>query len=110
MIVTKRFEKLEGSIKNVKIFGRMLQLARHTEEARSNFGTIPRPGNSKHQSSCVGREQERGDGSGNLFIPKLDPPTGFTDSHELSEAECDLDRGRPRGGSQRHIRDFVIAV
>ncbi|XP_043281864.1 Down syndrome cell adhesion molecule-like protein Dscam2 isoform X2 [Venturia canescens] len=89
---------------------KMLQLARHTEEARSNFGTIPRPGNSKHQSSCVGREQERGDGSGNLFIPKLDPPTGFTDSHELSEAECDLDRGRPRGGSQRHIRDFVIAV
>lgn len=89
----------------------MLQLARHTEETRSNFGTIPRPGNSKHQSSCAGREQER-DGSGNLFIPKLDPPTGFTDSHELSEAECDLDRGRGRGptNNQRHLRDFVIAV
>ena len=90
----------------------MLQLARHPEEARTNFGTIPRPGNTKHQPSWAGREQER-DGSGNLFVPKLDPPTGFTDSHELSEAECDLDRGRGRGGSttsQRHLRDFVIAV
>ncbi|XP_076177155.1 cell adhesion molecule Dscam2 isoform X1 [Ptiloglossa arizonensis] len=88
---------------------KMLQLARHTsEETRSNFGPISGFGNPKHQSSnsCSTRDQER-DGSGNLFIPKLDPPTGFSDAFELSEAECDLDRGR---GSQRNARDFVIAV
>ncbi|KZC04295.1 Down syndrome cell adhesion molecule-like protein Dscam2, partial [Dufourea novaeangliae] len=86
---------------------RMLQLARRTsEEARSNFGPISGFGNSKHQphNSCSNRDQER-DGSGNLFIPKLDPPSGFSDAFELSEAECD--RGH---SSQRHIRDFVIAV
>ncbi|XP_076235762.1 cell adhesion molecule Dscam2 [Calliopsis andreniformis] len=84
---------------------KMLQLARHTtEETRSNFGPLSGFGNSKHQSSS--RDQER-DGSGNLFIPKLDPPTGFSDAFELSEAECDLDRGHT---SQRNVRDFVIAV
>ncbi|XP_043801206.1 Down syndrome cell adhesion molecule-like protein Dscam2 isoform X3 [Apis laboriosa] len=85
---------------------KMLQLARHTsEETRSNFGPISGFGNSKHQSSnsCSNRDQER-DGSGNLFVPKLDPPSGFSDAFELSEAECDLDRG------QRNVRDFVIAV
>lgn len=85
---------------------RMLQLARHTsEETRPNFGPISGFGNSKHQSSnsCSNRDQER-DGSGNLFVPKLDPPSGFSDAFELSEAECDLDRG------QRNVRDFVIAV
>ncbi|XP_034170916.1 cell adhesion molecule Dscam2 isoform X3 [Osmia lignaria lignaria] len=88
---------------------KMLQLARHTsEETRSNFGPISGFSNSKHQSStsCSNRDQER-DGSGNLFIPKLDPPTGFSDAFELSEAECDLDRGH---SSQRNVRDFVIAV
>ncbi|CAD1479845.1 unnamed protein product, partial [Heterotrigona itama] len=57
-----------------------------------------------HQSSnsCSNRDQER-DGSGNLFVPKLDPPTGFSDAFELSEAECDLDRGH---SSQRNVRDF----
>ncbi|XP_076619182.1 cell adhesion molecule Dscam2 isoform X3 [Colletes latitarsis] len=88
---------------------KMLQLARHTsEETRSNFGPISGLGNPKHQSSnsCSNRDQER-DGSGNLFIPKLDPPTGFSDAFELSEAECDLDRGH---SSQRNVRDFVIAV
>ncbi|KAK9303509.1 hypothetical protein QLX08_004819 [Tetragonisca angustula] len=88
---------------------KMLQLARHTsEETRSNFGPITGFGNSKHQSSnsCSNRDQER-DGSGNLFVPKLDPPTGFSDAFELSEAECDLDRGH---SSQRNVRDFVIAV
>ncbi|XP_031774447.1 Down syndrome cell adhesion molecule-like protein Dscam2 [Apis florea] len=88
---------------------KMLQLARHTsEETRSNFGPISGFGNSKHQSSnsCSNRDQER-DGSGNLFVPKLDPPSGFSDAFELSEAECDLDRGHT---SQRNVRDFVIAV
>ncbi|XP_048270397.1 Down syndrome cell adhesion molecule-like protein Dscam2 isoform X5 [Bombus terrestris] len=88
---------------------KMLQLARHTsEETRSNFGPISGFGNSKHQSSnsCSNRDQER-DGSGNLFVPKLDPPTGFSDAFELSEAECDFDRGH---SSQRNVRDFVIAV
>ncbi|KAG7198654.1 hypothetical protein KM043_006011 [Ampulex compressa] len=88
---------------------KMLQLARHTsEETRSNFGSVSGPGNSKHQpgNSCSNRDQER-DGSGNLFVPKLDPPTGFSDAFELSEAECDLDRGH---SSQRNVRDFVIAV
>ncbi|XP_076760630.1 cell adhesion molecule Dscam2 isoform X2 [Xylocopa sonorina] len=88
---------------------KMLQLARHTsEETRSNFGPISGLGNPKHQSgnSCSNRDQER-DGSGNLFVPKLDPPTGFSDAFELSEAECDLDRGH---SSQRNVRDFVIAV
>ncbi|XP_078048429.1 cell adhesion molecule Dscam2 [Augochlora pura] len=86
---------------------KMLQLARHTgEETRSHFGPISGFGNSKHQShnSCSNRDQER-DGSGNLFIPKLDPPSGFSDAFELSEAECD--RGH---SSQRNVRDFVIAV
>ncbi|XP_076282094.1 cell adhesion molecule Dscam2 isoform X2 [Lasioglossum baleicum] len=86
---------------------KMLQLARHTgEETRSNFGPISGFGNSKHQShnSCSNRDQER-DGSGSLFIPKLDPPSGFSDAFELSEAECD--RGH---SSQRNVRDFVIAV
>ncbi|KAK0170460.1 hypothetical protein PV328_011021 [Microctonus aethiopoides] len=89
---------------------KMLQLARYTgEETRTSFGTIPRPGNSKHQSSHrIRKQQERSDaGSGNLFIPKLDPPSGFSDALELSEAECDLDRGHH---SQRNRRDFVIAV
>ncbi|XP_026302211.1 Down syndrome cell adhesion molecule-like protein Dscam2 isoform X12 [Apis mellifera] len=88
---------------------KMLQLARHTsEETRSNFGPISGFGNPKHQSSnsCSNRDQER-DGSGNLFVPKLDPPSGFSDAFELSEAECDLDRGHT---SQRNVRDFVIAV
>ncbi|XP_017765729.1 PREDICTED: Down syndrome cell adhesion molecule-like protein Dscam2 [Eufriesea mexicana] len=88
---------------------KMLQLARHTsEETRSNFGPISGFGNPKHQSSnsCSNRDQER-DGSGNLFVPKLDPPTGFSDAFELSEAECDLDRGH---NSQRNVRDFAIAV
>ncbi|XP_017890990.1 Down syndrome cell adhesion molecule-like protein Dscam2 isoform X2 [Ceratina calcarata] len=88
---------------------KMLQLARYTsEETRSNFGPIPGFGHTKHQSSnsCSNRDQER-DGSGNMFIPKLDPPTGFSDAFELSEAECDLDRGH---SSQRNVRDFVIAV
>ncbi|XP_015126574.1 Down syndrome cell adhesion molecule-like protein Dscam2 isoform X1 [Diachasma alloeum] len=90
-----------------KIKHRMLQLARYTsEETRTSFGTIPRPGNSKHQSGTISREQ--GDaGSGNLFVPKLDPPSGFSDALELSEAECDIDRGNH---GQRHLRDFVIAV
>ncbi|XP_076675907.1 cell adhesion molecule Dscam2 isoform X2 [Andrena cerasifolii] len=84
---------------------KMLQLARHTsEETRSNFGPITGLGHPKHQSS--NRDQER-DGSGNLFTPKLAPPRGFTDPFELSEAECDLDRGH---ASQRNVRDFVIAV
>lgn len=84
----------------------MLQLARYTsEETRTSFGTIPRPGNSKHQSGII---REQGDaGSGNLFVPKLDPPSGFSDALELSEAECDIDRGNH---GQRHLRDFVIAV
>ncbi|EFN82424.1 Down syndrome cell adhesion molecule [Harpegnathos saltator] len=89
---------------------KMLQLARHTsEEARANFGPIAGPGHPKHQSgnSCANRDQER-DGSGNLFVPKLDPPSGFSDAFELSEAECDLDRGHH--SSQRNVRDFVIAV
>ncbi|XP_039305921.1 Down syndrome cell adhesion molecule-like protein Dscam2 isoform X4 [Solenopsis invicta] len=87
---------------------KMLQLARHTsEEARANFGPISGFGHPKHQSgnSCANRDQER-DGSGNLFVPKLDPPSGFSDAFELSEAECDFDRGH----SQRNVRDFVIAV
>ncbi|XP_066598053.1 cell adhesion molecule Dscam2-like isoform X1 [Prorops nasuta] len=86
---------------------KMLQLARYSEETRAHFGAIPGFGHSKHQSSnpCANREQER-DGSGNLFVPKLDPPSGFSDAFELSEAECDIDRGR----SQRNVRDFVIAV
>ncbi|KAG8038992.1 hypothetical protein G9C98_003299 [Cotesia typhae] len=88
---------------------KMLQLARYTgEETRTSFGTIPRPGNPKHQPGNRIREQERGDaGSGILFIAKLDPPSGFSDALELSEAECDLDRGH---GGQRNRRDFVIAV
>ncbi|XP_044591619.1 Down syndrome cell adhesion molecule-like protein Dscam2 isoform X3 [Cotesia glomerata] len=88
---------------------KMLQLARYTgEETRTSFGTIPRPGNPKHQPGNRTREQERGDaGSGTLFIAKLDPPSGFSDALELSEAECDLDRGH---GGQRNRRDFVIAV
>ncbi|XP_071566444.1 cell adhesion molecule Dscam2 isoform X1 [Temnothorax nylanderi] len=88
---------------------KMLQLARHTsEEARANFGPISGPGHPKHQSGnpCANRDQER-DGSGNLFVPKLDPPSGFSDAFELSEAECDFDRGH---NSQRNVRDFVIAV
>ncbi|XP_018349042.1 PREDICTED: Down syndrome cell adhesion molecule-like protein Dscam2 isoform X2 [Trachymyrmex septentrionalis] len=88
---------------------KMLQLARHTsEEARANFGPIPGLGHPKHQSGnpCANRDQER-DGSGNLFVPKLDPPSGFSDAFELSEAECDFDRGH---NSQRNVRDFVIAV
>ncbi|XP_011880275.1 PREDICTED: Down syndrome cell adhesion molecule-like protein Dscam2 isoform X2 [Vollenhovia emeryi] len=88
---------------------KMLQLARHTsEEARANFGPISGPGHPKHQSGnpCANRDQER-DGSGNLFVPKLDPPSGFSDAFELSEAECDFDRGH---NSQRNLRDFVIAV
>ncbi|XP_047364964.1 Down syndrome cell adhesion molecule-like protein Dscam2 isoform X2 [Vespa velutina] len=88
---------------------KMLRLARHpSEETRTNFGPITGIGNSKHQSSnsCTNRDQER-DGSGNLFVPKLDPPSGFSDAFELSEAECDLDRGHC---SQRNVRDFVIAV
>lgn len=87
----------------------MLQLARYTsEEARANFGAIAGSGHPKHQSgnSCANRDQER-DGSGNLFVPKLDPPSGFSDAFELSEAECDFDRGH---SSQRNVRDFVIAV
>ncbi|XP_018406582.1 PREDICTED: Down syndrome cell adhesion molecule-like protein Dscam2 [Cyphomyrmex costatus] len=88
---------------------KMLQLARHTsEEARAHFGPIPGFGHPKHQSGnpCANRDQER-DGSGNLFVPKLDPPSGFSDAFELSEAECDFDRGH---NSQRNVRDFVIAV
>ncbi|KAG5318479.1 DSCL protein, partial [Acromyrmex heyeri] len=88
---------------------KMLQLARHTsEEARANFGPISGLGHPKHQSGnpCANRDQER-DGSGNLFVPKLDPPSGFSDAFELSEAECDFDRGH---NSQRNVRDFVIAV
>ncbi|KAI4491241.1 hypothetical protein M0802_010337 [Mischocyttarus mexicanus] len=89
---------------------KMLRLARHTsEETRTNFGPITGIGNTKHQSSnsCTNRGDQERDGSGNLFIPKLDPPSGFSDAFELSEAECDLDRGHC---SQRNVRDFVIAV
>jgi hypothetical protein len=40
-----------------------------------------------------------------MFIPKLDPPSGFSDALELTDAECEqLERG------QRNLRDFVIAV
>ncbi|XP_029162197.1 Down syndrome cell adhesion molecule-like protein Dscam2, partial [Nylanderia fulva] len=88
---------------------KMLQLARYTgEEARANFGSIAGSGHPKHQSGnpYANREQER-DGSGNLFVPQLDPPSGFSDAFELSEAECDFDRGH---NSQRNVRDFVIAV
>ncbi|XP_043471452.1 Down syndrome cell adhesion molecule-like protein Dscam2 isoform X5 [Leptopilina heterotoma] len=87
---------------------KMLQLARYTgEEARSIFG-LHGSGHSRHQSGSVFREhqQQERDGPGHLFIPKLDPPSGFSDPHELSEAECDLDRGR----GQRNLRDFIIAV
>lgn len=69
------------------------------------------------------------DGSGN-FVPKLAPPSGFTDSHDIS-GNNDYDNreqrdrnhephdewpGHRRNGSanssqhQRHLRDFVIAV
>ncbi|TGZ47860.1 hypothetical protein DBV15_09209 [Temnothorax longispinosus] len=43
-----------------------------------------RPGHPKHQSGnpCANRDQER-DGSGNLFVLKLDPPSGFSDAFEL---------------------------
>lgn len=102
--------RIQGNkLKKYPFVFRMLQLARHTsEEARANFGPISGPGHPKHQSGnpCANRDQER-DGSGNLFVPKLDPPSGFSDAFELSEAECDFDRGH---NSQRNVRDFVIAV
>ncbi|XP_044016307.1 Down syndrome cell adhesion molecule-like protein Dscam2 isoform X2 [Aphidius gifuensis] len=88
---------------------KMLQLARYTgQETRTKFGTVPKPGNTKHKSiNVIKQHSERGHaGSGNLFIPQLEPPTGFSDTLELSEAECDLDRGP----GQRNMRDFVIAV
>ncbi|XP_046745786.1 Down syndrome cell adhesion molecule-like protein Dscam2 isoform X2 [Diprion similis] len=79
---------------------KMLQLARYTsEEARASLGSVAMSAGSKHQSS--------NDGSGSLFATKLDPPSGFTDTLELSEAECDIDRGR---GRHRIPRDFTIAV
>lgn len=90
---------------------RMLQLARYTgEETHSNFRINAAIGGfsiAKHQSGSVIREQQEREGSGHMFIPKLDPPSGFSDAFELSEAECDLDRGQT---NQRNHRDFVIAV
>lgn len=47
-----------------------------------------------------------------FFSTKLDPPTGFSDSVELSEAECDLDivRNSKISPKHTHTRDFTIAV
>ncbi|XP_012280177.1 Down syndrome cell adhesion molecule-like protein Dscam2 [Orussus abietinus] len=86
---------------------KMLQLARYTsEETDPVFGAVAEFGNTKHQSSCSIRDQER-DGCGSMFVPKLEPPSGFSDAVELSEAECDLDIGQR---NRRNIRGFVITV
>ncbi|XP_058789231.1 cell adhesion molecule Dscam2-like isoform X3 [Phymastichus coffea] len=95
---------------------KMLQLARGAaEEARTNGGSGLRQqqqqqlgpaataGLAKHQSAHVAER----DGPGhNMFVPKLDPPRGFTDTFELSEPpDCD-----PLPPAARNLRDFVIAV
>ncbi|XP_015600048.1 Down syndrome cell adhesion molecule-like protein Dscam2 isoform X2 [Cephus cinctus] len=88
---------------------KMLQLARCTrEETRSGLGSVSGFGNPKHQSRThvVSREQER-DGCGSLFITKVDPPSGFSDTIELRKTDYDLDRGH---GGHRRSQGFVIAV
>lgn len=103
----------------------MLQLARYTgEEARSNqlvggsatassgpgHQQLGGPGHTKHQSGPLVPER---DGPGhNMFIPKLDPPSGFSDALELTDPEYNEQQQQQhvdRAG-QRNLRDFVIAV
>ncbi|XP_031783300.1 Down syndrome cell adhesion molecule-like protein Dscam2 isoform X4 [Nasonia vitripennis] len=104
---------------------KMLQLARYTgEEARSNQlvgGSATAssgpghqqhggPGHPKHQSGPLVPER---DGPGhNMFVPKLDPPSGFSDALELTDPEYNEQQQQQhvdRAG-QRNLRDFVIAV
>ncbi|KAK6620099.1 hypothetical protein RUM44_006499 [Polyplax serrata] len=52
-------------------------------------------------------------GSSSPYVFKLDPPTGFSDSIELSEAECDRPSKLSAYRSPRKSntsRDFTIAV
>lgn len=79
------------------------QLARYTgEEAnQQQFGGL---GHTKHQQ----------------FVPKLDPPRGFTDALELNEPDLISNRQQKQQQKnknnnhhphhQNHHRDFVIAV
>lgn len=95
----------------------MLQLAGYTgEEARSpQYGPIHepngRPRNSKHQPGPFVRQQqylqERNRPGHNLFVPKLDPPSRFSDAFELSPGNRDIDRDHQ---PKANHRDFVIAV
>lgn len=65
------------------------------------------------------RHREKGAEWGNeLSTLELKPPTGFTDAHETSEAECDIDMKlrlhRKRGGQNCQLskspQDFTITV
>ncbi|GLG93649.1 Down syndrome cell adhesion molecule-like protein Dscam2 [Gryllus bimaculatus] len=92
---------------------KMLQLAHYSHETAepqyqhrsfSGFGL-----GSQRSSASLSRD------SPFLFPSKLEPPTGFSDSVELSEAECDLDAARGVKPSSLHphkldTRDFTIAI
>ncbi|XP_068082192.1 cell adhesion molecule Dscam2 [Anabrus simplex] len=78
---------------------KMLQLARYsleTSEPQSCSGS-----GSQFGAAPVSRD------SPFLFPTKLDPPTGFSDSIELSEAECDLDAVRGET-TENHLQDFFV--
>ncbi|XP_051167558.1 cell adhesion molecule Dscam2-like isoform X4 [Leptopilina boulardi] len=77
-------------------------------------------GNRNYQKNSRYRHREKGGEWGNeLSTLELKPPTGFTDAHETSEAECDIDMKlrlhRKRGTGQncqlsKSPQDFTITV
>lgn len=68
-------------------------------------------------SSRMARREE--DWGSELSTLELKPPTGFTDAHETSEAECDIDMklklhrkrtGFPSNSLSKSPKDFTITV
>ena len=73
----------------------------------------------KFQMNSRYRHREKGADWGNeLSTLELKPPTGFTDAHETSEAECDIDmklrlQRKKRGQNcqlSKSPQDFTITV
>nr|CAD7456230.1 unnamed protein product [Timema tahoe] len=92
---------------------KMLQLARYSlETSISKSCGGPRVCGSPRFKPRRGSRD-----SSSIMAAQLDPPSGFSDALELSEAECDLDpsrRAKRHHRSPNHsnfgIRDFTIAV
>lgn len=73
-----------------------------------------------YQKNSRYRHREKGaaEWGNELSTLELKPPTGFTDAHETSEAECDIDMKlrlhRKRGGQNCQLskspQDFTITV